>query len=88
MVRQTIVYIQYFYLKPEVVVDITDFHSKKMKAIKAHKSQFYDADSKEPETLISDKRFLEKIEARDQVGRCLMLVMQKAFSHLRPWVKT
>ena len=77
-------YIQYFYLKPDIVVDITDFHSKKMKAIKAHKSQFYDADSKEPETLISDKRFLEKIEARDQeFGRCINVSYAEGFQSFK-----
>ena len=37
-----------------------------MEAIKAHRSQFFDPDSMEPETVISKKSFLDKIIARDQ----------------------
>ena len=35
-----------------------------MQAIKTHASQFYDAESQEPETRISDAGFLEEIEFR------------------------
>ena len=35
-----------------------------MNAIKAFKSQFYDPQSKEPETFISDPGFLKMLEAR------------------------
>ena len=35
-----------------------------MKAIRAHSSQFYSAESKEPTTRISDKSFLQQIESR------------------------
>ncbi len=59
-------YIQYQYLKPDIIVDVSPHHNDKMKAIKAHRSQFYDPDSNEPETVISKKSFLDKIIARDQ----------------------
>ena len=35
-----------------------------MRSIRAHASQFYSAASVEPETRISDKRFLQQIEDR------------------------
>jgi bacillithiol biosynthesis deacetylase BshB1 len=49
---------------PSFVVDVSDFVEEKMRAIRAHASQFYRADASEPETRISDKNFLQQIEWR------------------------
>ena len=49
---------------PSFIVDVSDFVEAKMRAIKTHASQFYDAESAEPETRISDAGFLEQIEFR------------------------
>ena len=49
---------------PSFIVDVSDFVDEKMAAIKAHASQFYSADSKEPSTRISDPAFLVQIEDR------------------------
>jgi N-acetylglucosamine malate deacetylase 1 len=49
---------------PSFIVDITDFIEDKMRAIMAHRSQFYDAESKEPVTRISEKNFLSQLEHR------------------------
>ncbi|HUQ31246.1 MAG TPA: bacillithiol biosynthesis deacetylase BshB1 [Pyrinomonadaceae bacterium] len=49
---------------PSFVVDVSDFVEEKMRAIRAHASQFYRADAEEPETRISDKNFLQQIEWR------------------------
>ena len=49
---------------PSFVVDVSDFAEKKMEAIRAYASQFYLADSKEPETRIAQKGFLRQIEDR------------------------
>jgi bacillithiol biosynthesis deacetylase BshB1 len=49
---------------PSFIVDVSDFVDEKMRAIKTHASQFYDAESQEPETRISDAGFLEQIEFR------------------------
>jgi bacillithiol biosynthesis deacetylase BshB1 len=49
---------------PSFVVDVSDFVEEKMKAIRAHASQFYSAESKEPTTRISEKTFLQQIEWR------------------------
>lgn len=57
-------YIQDRYLKPDFAVDISDVMEKKMEAIMAHKSQFYDPNSKEPLTPISTKEFLEFLNGR------------------------
>ena len=49
---------------PSFVVDVSEFVDEKMSAIRAYASQFYSADSKEPETRISDRGFLPEIEYR------------------------
>lgn len=49
---------------PSFIVDISDFMDEKMEAIKAHSSQFFSPDSKEPATRISEESFLEQIELR------------------------
>ncbi|TVP50235.1 MAG: bacillithiol biosynthesis deacetylase BshB1 [Mongoliibacter sp.] len=57
-------YIQNNYIKPDFVVDVTEFWDKKMESIKAFKSQFYDPNSNEPESFISSSGFLDFIDAR------------------------
>jgi N-acetylglucosamine malate deacetylase 1 len=49
---------------PSFVVDVSDFVDEKMSAIRAYGSQFYNAESKEPATRISDRAFLREIEVR------------------------
>lgn len=49
---------------PSFVVDVSGFVDEKMNAIRAYKSQFYDAESKEPVTRISARGFVEEIELR------------------------
>lgn len=54
-------YIQDRYIKPDFVVDVTPFLEKKMEAIKAFSSQFYNPDSNEPESPISVKNFFDVV---------------------------
>jgi N-acetylglucosamine malate deacetylase 1 len=49
---------------PSFIVDVSDFVEEKMSAIKAHASQFYRPESKEPATRISEAGFLDQIEHR------------------------
>lgn len=65
-------YIQWKNLKPDVVIDISGYIDKKLEAVKAYQSQFFNKDSKEPETPISSSNFLESINyrARD-LGRLI-----------------
>lgn len=51
---------------PSFIVDVSEFAEKKMEAIRAYASQFYLADSKEPETRIAQKGFLRQIEDRSR----------------------
>ncbi|MDZ4846311.1 MAG: bacillithiol biosynthesis deacetylase BshB1 [Chitinophagales bacterium] len=57
-------YIQAYEHRPDIVVDISSFLEKKMEAIRAYKSQFYDPNSKEPQTFISTPEFMELVKAR------------------------
>ncbi|NNF00181.1 MAG: bacillithiol biosynthesis deacetylase BshB1 [Pyrinomonadaceae bacterium] len=51
---------------PSFIVDISDFLEEKMDAIRAYKSQFHDPNSNEPDTRLTDKRFLDEIENRSR----------------------
>lgn len=57
-------YMQWFEFVPSFVVDITDVYEQRLAAIKAHKSQFYDPTSKDPQTLLSQNFFFDFIETR------------------------
>lgn len=57
-------YIQWKNLTPDFVVDISGYIAKKMEAISAYASQFYDPKSDAPNTPISSKNFSESIEYR------------------------
>ncbi len=63
-------YIQWKNIVPDFVVDITGFTDKKIEAILAYSSQFYNANSKEPESPITSKNFLESLNYRSKdLGR-------------------
>jgi len=49
---------------PSFIVDVSDCLEGKMSAIRAHASQFYSAESKEPTTRIAAKGFLQDLEWR------------------------
>ena len=74
-------YIQDRQLKPDFAVDVTDFVEKKMEAIQAFKSQFYDSDSTEPVSPISVKNFLEVVKSKMAVfGRDLGVDYAEGFT--------
>jgi bacillithiol biosynthesis deacetylase BshB1 len=65
-------YMQWKNLIPDFVVDISGFNEKRVKAILAYSSQFYNPNSNEPETLIASKNFLESLNYRAQdLGRLI-----------------
>jgi bacillithiol biosynthesis deacetylase BshB1 len=57
-------YIQDHHLIPDFVVDISPFMKKKLDLVKTFKSQFYDPQSKEPETPISTKSFFDQLSGK------------------------
>ncbi len=66
---KVIYYPCWFEFRPSFVVDITECHDQKIKAIQAYRSQFDHPDKSnfgDEETLISRPEFLEKITTRDR----------------------
>ena len=57
-------YIQWKNISPDFYIDISGFEDLKMEAINCYSSQFYNPESEESETLISQKNFLETIYNR------------------------
>jgi len=51
---------------PSFIVDVSEFLEQKMQSIKAHKSQFYNPDSNEPETRLTGEGFLSELENRSR----------------------
>ena len=79
-------YIQDHYRDPDVLVDVTDFHEKKMEVIRQFGSQFYDPKSTEPDSPISGKDFLDFIAAKSKVyGRYLQVEYAEGFESARPF---
>lgn len=65
-------FIQWEELNPDFVVDISGFLPKKMEAIRAFKSQFYDKREEGPQTPISSLNFLESVASRAKnMGRLI-----------------
>lgn len=57
-------YMQFYHFNPDFIYDISDVIELKMKSIKAHKSQFFNPKSNEPQTLIASEHFLNNIQYR------------------------
>ncbi|WP_417876348.1 bacillithiol biosynthesis deacetylase BshB1 [Winogradskyella sediminis] len=65
-------YIQWKDIIPDVVVDVSGFMEKKEKSVLAYKTQFFDPNSKEPETPISSKNFTDSVDYRARnLGRLI-----------------
>jgi bacillithiol biosynthesis deacetylase BshB1 len=57
-------YIQTDWIQPDIVVDVSNFWTKKMEAVRAFKSQFFDPEGDESNTLISSPEFMDMLDAR------------------------
>ena len=57
-------YIQDRYIKPDFVVDITPFTERKINALQAYQTQFFNPNSSEPNTPISGESFLKFLKGR------------------------
>lgn len=79
--KQVYHYIQWKNLEPDFVVDVSGYMPKKMEAISAYASQFYDPKSDEPDTPISSKNFTDSVEyrARD-LGRLIGVEHAEGFN--------
>jgi bacillithiol biosynthesis deacetylase BshB1 len=57
-------YIQDRFIQPSFVIDITAYMDKKIEAVLAYTTQFYNPDLNEPQTYISSPQFLEMVKSR------------------------
>lgn len=74
-------YIQDRFIKPDLVVDITDYFHAKMDAVKAFASQFFKPGSGEPETPISSENYLKFLEGRArEMGRIIGATYGEGFT--------
>lgn len=74
-------YIQWNTIEPDFVVDITGFTDKKIEAILAYRSQFYDPNSNEPESPITSKNFFESLNYRSRdLGRLVGVEHAEGFT--------
>lgn len=74
-------YIQDRMQTPDLLIDISPYMDRKIESIKAFSSQFYDANSKEPETPISGEFFLDFIKSRAmEFGRNINVKYAEGFT--------
>lgn len=65
--RLVLQFIQDAYIKPDIVIDVTDFWDQKMASIQAYKTQFYspgNEETGEEQTYISTPGFVKVVEGR------------------------
>ena len=75
-------YIQDLYFKPDFVIDVSGVFDKKIEAIEAFSTQFYNpkANDKEPQTYISSPEFLESVINRAKMfGRMIGVKYAEGF---------
>ncbi|MES2838357.1 MAG: bacillithiol biosynthesis deacetylase BshB1 [Bacteroidota bacterium] len=77
-------YIQFRYIEPDFVVDISDELEQKIESVKAYSSQFYQPGSNEPETAISSKQFFDSISERaSEFGKTIGVKSAEGFTKER-----
>ncbi|WP_291402653.1 bacillithiol biosynthesis deacetylase BshB1 [Daejeonella sp.] len=79
--RLLLQYIQDNYIKPDILVDITEFFDKKMECIHAFKTQFFNTEGDGQETYISSPNFLKVVEARSrEFGKSIQATHAEGFT--------
>jgi bacillithiol biosynthesis deacetylase BshB1 len=75
-------FIQDNYIKPDVLVDITQHWDKKIESIRAYGSQFYNPEwENEPQTYISSPEFIQVVEARArEFGKSISVKYAEGFT--------
>jgi bacillithiol biosynthesis deacetylase BshB1 len=78
-------YIQFQMLQPNVLVDVSNGMDRKIKAIQAYASQFYQPDSTEPITPIATKEFMESLHGRAaDLGKTMGVPYAEGFTSAKP----
>ncbi|MGI4022598.1 MAG: bacillithiol biosynthesis deacetylase BshB1 [Janthinobacterium lividum] len=75
-------FIQDTYIKPDVLIDITEYWPQKVASIREYKSQFHNPDwADEPQTYISSPEFMEVADARArEFGRAIQVKYAEGFT--------
>jgi len=74
-------YIQDRYIKPDFVIDVSDFINLKFEAIFAYKTQFYNPEIKGPQTPISSENFINFLKGRmASMGRDIDVPFAEGFT--------
>ena len=77
-------YIQDYLIEPDIIFDISTSIDKKMDALLAFKSQFWDPNSVEPSSAISSQDFLDQIKGRARAfGRQIGVEFGEGFTMAR-----
>jgi len=77
--------IQDFYLKPDFVVDVSEYWERKIEVLKCYASQFFNPKSEEPETPISGREFYGFLKSRAMdIGRPAGFLLAEGFITDRP----
>ncbi|MFD0962666.1 bacillithiol biosynthesis deacetylase BshB1 [Pseudofulvibacter geojedonensis] len=79
--KQVYHYIQWKNIEPDFVVDISGYVDKKIESVMAYDSQFYNPNSKEVETPITSKNFINSVRYRaNDLGRLIGVDAAEGFT--------
>ena len=80
--KQVLHFIQDNYIKPDILIDVTDYWDKKIESIHAFGSQFYNPDWEgEPQTYISSPEFINVVAARaSEFGKSIQVKYAEGFT--------
>ncbi|MCR8558207.1 bacillithiol biosynthesis deacetylase BshB1 [Mucilaginibacter sp. BJC16-A38] len=80
--KQVLHFIQDNYIKPDILVDVTDYWNTKVESIMAYGSQFYNPEwDDEPQTYISSPEFIRVVEARArEFGKSINVKFAEGFT--------
>jgi bacillithiol biosynthesis deacetylase BshB1 len=75
-------FIQDNYIKPDILIDVTDYWDKKIESINAFGSQFYNPEWEgEPQTYISSPQFINVVTARaSELGKSIQVKYAEGFT--------
>jgi len=73
--------IQDRYIRPDILIDITDYWAVKERSILAYATQFNSTDDSEPQTYISNPDFMESTKGRaSELGRSIQVKYAEGFT--------
>jgi bacillithiol biosynthesis deacetylase BshB1 len=80
--KQLLHFIQDNYIKPDILIDVTDYWDTKIKSVLAFGSQFFNPNwENEPQTYISSPEFIQVVEARGrEFGKSIQVKFAEGFT--------